>query len=261
MRDGLLDLLLARLLAVEVPLEEHVVGLRHGLDQPRAQLLRVREELLGDVFLDEPAELAILPPRIGVRAHADQIDDAGERVAQPEGQLQRHRPGLERLLDVVERAQEARPVLVQLVHAGDDRERPLRRHLPVRFGLVLDAAHRRHQQKAAVAHRQRPVGVGEEVGEAGRVEQVHVHALVLGVGHVGGHGEVALGLLRVDVEVAGRAVLAGPGRRVVAQERLGERRLSRPVVGDHRHVANLLRIEHGIALVRGKTQRRRIRRV
>ena len=62
------DLLLAGLLTVQVLLQEHVVRLGHGLHQPRPQLLRVPQELLGDVLLDVPAELAVLPPRIGMRA-------------------------------------------------------------------------------------------------------------------------------------------------------------------------------------------------
>ncbi len=119
--ERLLDLILPGLLSVQVLLQQHVVGLRHRLHQPGAQLLRVADELLGDLLLDVPAELAVLPTSVGVRAHGDEVDDAAEGVAQPDGQLQRDRPGLQGLLDVVQGAQEAGPVLVELVHARDER--------------------------------------------------------------------------------------------------------------------------------------------
>ena len=183
-----------------------------------------------------------------MRAHRHQVDHSAERFAQADGQVQRDGLGVERLFHVVDRAQEAGPLLVELVDAGDERQRPVGGHLPVRFCLVLDAADRRDHQEAALAHGHGAVGVGQEVGEAGRVEQVDVDALVLGPGDVRGQGEVALLLFGIDVQVAGRSVLAGARGRVVPQERLGERGLSRPVMRDDGHVADLLGVDHFGAL-------------
>ncbi len=103
---------------------------------------------------------------------------------------------------------------------------------------------RADEKEAAFANRHRPIGIGEEVGEARSVEQVGEHAIVLGESDVGGDGEVALGLFRIDVEVAGGPVLGGARRRVVAQERFGERGLSCAVMGDDGDVADGLGIEH-----------------
>ena len=243
--DGVANLIPRGFLPVEVLLQQHVVRLGHRLDQPGAELLRIGFELLRDVLLDEPAELSVLPARVGVRPHRDQVDDAAERVAEADGELQRDGLGLERLLDVVERPQEAGAILVQLVHARDERQRALRRHVPMRFRLVLDTAHGRDEQKAALDDAERPICVRQEVGEAGGIEQVEHHAVVLCIGDVRGDGEVALRLLGLRVEVAGRSVLAGPRGSVMPEQGFREGRFSSPVVRDDRHVANLLGIEHG----------------
>ena len=181
-----------------------------------------------------------------MRLHGDEVDHAAEALAQADGELERDRLGLERLLDVVERPQERGPVLVQLVDAGEQRERAVGRHLPVRFRLVLDTGHRGDEQEPSLADGHGTIGIGEEVGEPGGIEQVEQDSFVLGERDVRRHGEIPFGFLRVDVEMAGRAVLRSPRRRVVTEQRLGQRGLARTIVCDDGDVSDGFRIEHAV---------------
>src|SRR5437764_4562772 len=134
----------------------------------------------------------------------------------------------------------------------------LRRHVPMRFRLVLDAGDGGDEQKASLADGHRPVGIGEEVGESGGVEQVEECSLVLGVGDVGRDREVALALLRIDVEVAGGTVLRGARRRIVAKQRLGQGGLSRTIVCDDCDIADRFRIEHALVSPDAALKRERL---
>ena len=243
---------------VEVRFQHRIVRLRHRLHQPGPQPFRLVDELLGYVLQRVPAELPVGLPGIHVRPHRDQVDDAAEALAQPDGKLQGDGLGVQRLLHVVECAEERRPILVELVHAGEQRQGPLRRHVPMRFRLVLDAGDGGDEQKASLADGHRPVGIGEEVGEPGGVEQVEERPLVLGVGDVGRDRKVALALLWVDVEVAGGTVLRGAGRRIVAKQRLGQGGLSRTIVCDDCDIADRFRIEHALVSPDAALKRERL---
>ena len=246
MRDPVDQLLLRRLAPVEIRLEHQVVRLRHRLDQPRPQAMSFRDQLRRNLPLGKPAEFSVPLRRIRMRPHLDQIDHPAERIAQTDRQLQRHRLGLEGLLDVIQSAQKAGPLFIELVHARQKWQRAFRRHVPVRLGLVLDTGHGGNEKESAFADRHRAIGIGEKVGEPGCVEQIQHHPVVLGEGDVRRHGEISLGLFRIDVEVAGGPVLRGARGRIVTQERFGERGLSCAVMGDDGDVADGLRIEHAM---------------
>ena len=193
-----------------------------------------------------------------MRLHGDQVDDAAEALGEPDGKLQGDGFRLQGLLDVVQRAQERGAFLVQLVHAGEQGQGALRRHFPVRFRLVFDTRDGGYEQEPSLAHRHRPIGVGEEVGEAGRIEQVQQCPLVLRVGDVCRHREISLRLLRIDVQMAGGPVLGSPRRRVMAQQRFREARLSRTVVCDDCDIADRLRIKHALVSPDAALKRERL---
>ncbi len=172
----------------------------------------------------------------------EQVGDAVERRLLADGQLERRDAGAEAVAQLFERAVEGGALLVELVdedHPGDPH---LLGETPHPLGAHLDAVDGAHHEDGEIDHAERSVDVADEVGVAGGVDEVDLVTLPLerGVGQRQRHAP--LRFLGVVVE-HGVAVLdsaqAADGSGPVEQ-RLGQRRLSRPAVADEGDIADLL---------------------
>jgi hypothetical protein len=168
--QGRLDLVLGDRLAVQVLLENLVVGLADLLDQLLAEVLRVvgpdgrnvADEVVG-------AHRFVL---IGHRLHPDEVHHARELVLGADGQMDRHRVAPQLGRDLLERALEVGADAVHLVDEADARHAILVGLAPHRLRLRLDAGHRVEHGDGAVEHAQRPLDFRREVDVAGRVDDV-----------------------------------------------------------------------------------------
>ena len=114
---------------------------------------------------------------------------------------------------------------------GGDR---LRQHVP---GLGQRALGRVDEQQHAVDHGQRPLDLAAEVGVAGRVDQVDLHALPVHRRRLGQDRDAPLPLLVVRVHDPVDQRLVGGERAGLAQDGVDERGLAVVDVGDERDVA------------------------
>ena len=103
----------------------------------------------------------------------------------------------EEVVDLVEHLGGAGVLAVDLVDDHHRGEPGLERLLQHEAGLGQGALRRVHQQQHAVHQGQRPLHLAAEVGVAGRVHDVDLHALVVD-GRVLGHDRDALLALEVD---------------------------------------------------------------
>ena len=175
----------------------------------------------------------------------EQLDDARERRLFADRELQRRDAGAELLLELVERALERRALAVELVDEDRARDAALLGELPRDLGLHLDAFDRGDDEQREVGGLERGGDVADEVGVAGRVEQVDLVAVELERRERERHRDPAALLLGIEV-ADGRAVLdpAQAGDRAGDEEqRLGQRRLPGAAVPDEGDVADLGRRE------------------
>ena len=177
--EPLRELLLRQRALLEELLHQLFVALGHHLHELLAPGLgRVR---LGGGDLRR-LELAARVLGVEARLAGDEVHDALERLALADRHCDRHRGAPEGLLDPLERALERGVVAV---HAVDDQQAGDARLLgvaPDLLGLHLDARDRVHHHDRGVGHAQRRARLGEEVGVAGRVDQVDLGLLPLGEG-------------------------------------------------------------------------------
>src|SRR4029077_7739502 len=93
-----------------------------------------------------------------------------------------------------------------------------------------------HEEQHAVHHRERTLYFAAEIGVAGRVDDVDVHALVVDGGVLGEDGDPALALEVVRVHELLRDVRRGGERAGGEQQLVDERRFTVIDVGDDREV-------------------------
>ncbi len=95
-----------------------------------------------------------------------------------------------------------------------------------------------HEEQHAVHHRQRTLDFAAEIGVAGRVDDIDVHALVVDGGVLGEDGDAALALEVVRVHDSLGDVLVSGERAGLVQQFVDERRFTVIDVGDDREVAD-----------------------
>jgi hypothetical protein len=171
--EGVLQLLDGGLLALEVPLEEGIVGHHDALDHLVVDLVLEVLELGGDLLGVGGAVLVDLG---GV---GEDVGHAPERGLRPDGQLQRRDVGAEALADLLEGALEAGPLPVELVHEDQVGHAELLGQAPDGLGLDLDAVDRAHHEQRQVGGLQRGEDLRGEVGVARGVDEVHLVAVPL----------------------------------------------------------------------------------
>src|SRR3954447_4585084 len=234
------QLLLGRLLALQVQLHDVVVSLGHGLDQLVAplggQLGVAGRDLLDRVVL---TDLGLAAP--GQRTHPDQVDDADEVGLRPDRKLhdQRHRG--QPVPDHVDAAHELRAGPVELVHEADPRNAVPVRLAPHGLGLRLDAGDTVEHRNRAVEHAQRALHLDGEVDVARGVDDVD-GVVFPGAGRRGGRDrDAALLLLLHPVHRGGALVDLTDlvGDTGVEEDPLGRRRLAGVDVGHDPDVADL----------------------
>ena len=179
--------------------------------------------------------------RIHVRAHVQQVDDAGQLVLGADrkldgdaavGQLRAHR---------LEHAVEVGALAVEHVHEHDARQLVLVGARPDLRRVHLDAHHAAEHDERALDDAERRERVRLEAGVARRVEEVDLPPLPLEVRDRAGEGHLAAMLVLVPV-AHGRALLdrAEPVRLPgLEQHGLDERGLPDPAVSDDGDVADL----------------------
>jgi hypothetical protein len=233
--QGALELVDARHVAVEVALEQGVVGHHDALDQVVVDLVLELLHVVGDGFG------AGHPALVDVGGVGEQVGDAPEAGLLPDGQLQRGDAGAEPVAQLGQGGVVAGPLAVELVdedHAGQAEAGGQRPRL---LGLDLDPVDRADHEHGQVGDAQGGGHVAHEVGVARRVDEVDLVVAPLERSHRQRQGDAALVLL--GVEVAHRrpvldATHAGDGTGPV-QEGLCQARLARSAVPDQGDVADL----------------------
>ena len=248
------DLVRVELLAVEVPLHERLVRLHDGVEE----LLPVLGGEVGHLVGDR-AGLAFLPA-LGARvgAHVQDVDDARELVLDADRDV--HGDALRRELraELLERAEEVGALAVEHVDEDDARESEVGRELPRARRPDLDAHDPGHGQERALDDPRGRPELALEARIARDVDEVQLPPLPLGPRERRRDRELALVLVLVRVRDR-RARLdraeAVDGARL-EEQRLDERRLSRPAVADDGDVADLCGLGHGLALLLGSASGR-----
>ena len=213
--------------------------IQHRLQGPPGP---ARGPLEGDVLaggpLDQPAEIA---------GHPDRPVHRGRVQADP-------------LLDLVEQLQRLAAGPVPLVHERDHRHAPAAADVEQLQRLRLQALGRVQQHDRAVHRGQHPVGVLGEVGVTGRVQQVEHRAVVVEAQRRRGDRDAPGALHRHPVRrhaaparLAVHRARLGDRRRVQGQ-RLGQGRLARVRVADHRERPALARFGQHLRI--GRPRRR-----
>ncbi len=235
-RERVLELLEAGHVALEVALEQRVVGDDDALHQVVVHLVLQRLHVVRDRLGVGDAAL------VDVRGVGEEVGDATEVRLRADRQLQRCHAGSEPVAELVERALEAGPLAVELVDEDHPRHAQPGGLAPHRLGLHLHAVDRAHHEHREVDDPQRGTDVAEEVGVAGRVDQVDLVALPLEGRHRERQRDAAALLL--GIVVAHRGAVFHPPQPVdragAVEQGLHERRLARAPVAHQRHVADLV---------------------
>ena len=161
-----------------------VVHLETGVDELRAVLLHVREdlairrhvdaELVGEIRRHlERLPLGILVVRLPhQRLHLDEVDHALEVVFRADRDLHRQRARAEAFPDHVHTAREAGAAAVHFVDVANARHAIVVRETPVGFRLRLYTSDTVEHHHGAVQHAQRAIHLDGEVDVPGGVDQV-----------------------------------------------------------------------------------------
>ncbi len=236
--------------ALEVALEERVIGLGDRLEQDRPVLVglldQVGRDLLDGVF-GAHLDVALGVPAPGERAHLDEVDDPLEGVLEADRQLDHERAGAEALDDRVHRVVEVRAELVHLVDEADARHVVLVGLTPHRLRLGLDALLAVEDRDRAVEHAQVALHLDGEVHVAGGVDDVELGAVPEARRRGRRDRDAALLLLRHPVHRRGAVVHLADlvGDAGVEQDALGRRGLAGIDVRHDAEVADLREVgEH-----------------
>ena len=227
------------LLAVEV-LDREVVG---DLDDRLDEALAPGRRLVDHVGRDRPGlGLARAVAGVLVGDHVQHVDDAAKVLLAADRDRDRDAARRELLLDRLERGGEVGAVAVEVVDEDDARLLELVAAAPQPRGHDLDARHARDREERALHDPQRAERVGHEARIAGRVEDVELVALVLGVQERARdrHGAPLLVLVVVRHRGAVGDGAQARDRARLEEQRLRERRLAASAVADERDVADLL---------------------
>ena len=220
--------------AAQIFLDQGVVAFGGGLHQGHVRLFGRSLQVGRDI-----AQLLALA-QAGL--HGQQAHHALEAGLFADGQLHGHQLGLEGLLDLRQGARVVGVFAVQLVDDHEARQLILVGVAPDQLGAHLHAGHGIHHHDGGLADVQGGFDLADEVGEAGRVQDVDFVVVILDGDDGGGDGDLAPALLVLKIG-DGRAVLDlalprdGAG---VEQERFGQGRLARTAVPDERDIADLV---------------------
>ena len=231
------------LLTAEVLLHQRLVGL-HDLVE---QLLAV---LLGDVdhLGRDRGRLSLLAAvRDRVRAHVEDVDDAGELVLGADRQVHRDAARGELLLDLSERAEEVGALAVEHVDEQHPREAELVRHVLHARRAHLEPHHPVDDDERALDDPQRAPCLALEARVARHVQQVDLAVLPGRVGERERDRHPPLLLVLVPVADRGAGVdRAQPVDLVgLEQQRLDEGRLAGTTMADDSDVADLSGLDCG----------------
>ncbi len=250
------DLVRIELLPLEVALHERLVR----LDDRVEELLAVLGGEVGHLVRDRAwlALLSALGAR--VRAHVQHVDHPGQLVLGADRDV--HGDALRRELvpKRFERAEEVGALAVEHVHEDDAREAELVGELPRARRTHLDAHDRGDGHERALDDTRGAAQLALERRIAGNVDEVDLPVLPLGVLERHRDGELPLVLVLVGVrDRRARFDRAEPVDLArLEEERLDERRLSRPAVADDGDVADLCGLGHGLALLLGLVSAREL---
>ena len=170
---------------------------------------------------------------------------AGAGVGVDDGEVELLLAGVEvdeEVVDLVQHLGDARVGAVDLVDADDRRQPGLERLLEHEAGLRQRPLGGVDQQHDAVDHRQRALDLAAEVGVAGRVDDVDLHAAVVDGGVLGQDGDAALALEIEGVHDPLHHLLVGAEDAALMQHGVDQRRLAVIDVGDDGDVANVRRV-------------------
>ena len=234
------DLFDRELFTVEVALHELLVGFDDGVEQLRVVLADLRLQLCGDLGRFALA----LALRARVRAHVQEVDDAGQLVLRTDRQMNRDAMLGELFLQRAEDAEEVRALAVEHVHKEHAREVAVGRALPVARCLHLDAHDPADNEEGTLDDADRGHRVTDEAGVARRVDQIDLAVMPLQMADRRGERHLSSLLVLVPVGDCGAGLdRAEPVRRAGLKEhRFDERRLSGTAVSDDGDVANLPRL-------------------
>ena len=191
--DALLELLVGRLLALEVGLHGLVVLLHSLLDEHHAVLLRLLLEVVGNIGDIEGSAELLAVPLDGL--HLDEVNDARELLLGADGELDDEGIGAEVGNDHVHAAVKVGSHAVHLVdeaHAGDA---VLVSLAPDGLRLGLDARDGVEAADGAVEDAEGTLNLEREVDVARGVDDVDAVVLPRAGGGRGGDGDTALLLL------------------------------------------------------------------
>src|SRR5439155_603577 len=175
--EGMGDLLVAELLAVEIALHQRFVGLDHGVEE----LLAIFGDLVLQLGRDlaRPAFAFALRARVGL--HVQEVDDTGQLMLGADRQVNGHAARRELVAERLECPEEVGALAVEHVHDDDTREVVLIGALPGAVRLHLDAHDRAHDDERPFDDPQRGDHVALEARVAGGVDQVDLPVLPLDV--------------------------------------------------------------------------------
>ena len=243
------DLVRVELLSVEIALHQAFVRLDDGVEELLAVLGDDVRHVGGD--LDRVALL--LPLGRHVRAHVQHVDDAGELVLDADRDV--HCDALRRELraERLEGAEEVGALAVEHVHEDEPCEPELLAEAPCARCPDLDAHHARDGHEHPVDDARRGAQLALESRVAGDVEQVDLPLLPRHVRERHRDRELAAVLVLVGVGDCRPRLDAAEAvdRAGLEEERLDERRLSRPAVSDDGDVTDLGGLGHVLALLLG----------
>ena len=129
----------------------------------------------------------------------DEIDDALEVLLLANRQLDRDHRAIARFAERLKRSIEARALAIEAVQHDQARQPELLRSVPHFFGLHHDAGNGVDDDQRRVCDLQRRARVGEEVAHPGRVDEIDLLLVPLGVGEAGGERVLAGYFLFVEV--------------------------------------------------------------
>ncbi len=188
----------------------------------------------------------------GVEAIARRVGERGGtglRVAVDDRELDLVLLGVEveeQLVDLVDDLGDARVGAVDLVDHEDHRQARLESLSQYEAGLRQWPLGGVDEQQHPVDHCQTALDLAAEVGVAGRVDDVELHAPVAQRGVLGEDRDALLALQVHRVQHAGRDVLPLAERPGLPQHRVDKGRLAVVDVGDDRHVPDVISCaEHG----------------
>ena len=190
--DRALDLVDRELVSFKELLHQLVVGLGDGFDQLVVILFRLLAVFLGNiVHFHLRAEIVL----IDLRLHLNKVNDSLKCAFRADGQLDRHRVGVQLFPHHLYNAEEVRARDVHLVYISQTRHGVFGGLTPNRFALRFHAALCTEHGHGTVEHAKGAFHLHGEVYVAGRVDDVDLVSAPFAGGGGRGNGDAALLLL------------------------------------------------------------------